>query len=115
MKGQPWQAFANQPTVSVLRFSASRTEIADSLRRIIGKLLFSEDSGQRPGSISIVDMLIHLRCIFAINSLAKCSNLSYRIVIATAASATGNDQAQSPSQETAAVATTQPARKPSRR
>jgi hypothetical protein len=39
----------------------------------------------------------------------------YRTVMATAARAAGNDQAQSPNRETAAVPTTQPKRKPNRR
>ena len=47
--------------------------------------------------------------------LGECVNLSYRIAIATAASATGNDQAQSPSIKTAEALTTQPKRKPKRR
>src|ERR1700682_3915079 len=40
------------------------------------------------------------------------SALSYRIAIATPDSTTGNDQAQSPSTETALALTTQPSRKP---
>src|SRR6266404_2387533 len=55
------------------------------------------------------------RVVPACRYLRECVNLSYRIAIATAASATGNDQAQSPSMKTAEALTTQPKRKPTRR
>src|ERR1700730_6730763 len=45
----------------------------------------------------------------------KRGNLSYHDATAMPASATGNDQAQSPSKATAAAATTQPMKKPIRR
>src|SRR5260370_38662574 len=55
------------------------------------------------------------RAVPACGYLRECGNLSYRIAIATAASATGNDQAKPPSMNTADALTTQPKRKPKRR
>src|SRR5229473_741822 len=48
------------------------------------------------------------------NSTIVGGDSTYRTATATPASATGNDQAQSPSKETAAAATTQPTRKQKR-